>query len=408
MSTNSNQNWDDIGRNIQEIIDRAVNSQDFQKLNQTVSQVVDRANQASSRTNRPGPVEYTPKNPQRTQYTSPVRKPSRTNPSNSNLPAVYGYTGSKTTVGLLKTIGGGGITFISGLGMLGSLLAAAFFSDGGMFSTALYFAAATLGGSLLLRSGVTTLTRLGRFKSYIRIIGQKTYCDLEQLSRGIKKPVKFVKRDLNRLIHDGLFLEGHLDHESNCLITTNETYRYYQECRKTLENSKKEEIPVSPSNPPAPKANSEVQDVLDKGEAFLRQIHKSNLDIPGEEITKKISHMELLIARIFERVENHPEVVPDLKKLMDYYLPMTVKLLGAYAEMDRQPIQGENILSSKQEIEKTLDTLNLAFEKLLDSIFKETAIDVSSDISVLHTLLAQEGLTEDEFSKLKKENKYNP
>ena len=71
--------------------------------------------------------------------------------------------------------------------------------------------------------------------------------------------------------------------------------------------------------------------------------------------------------------------------------------------MDAQPIQGETIMSSKREIEATLDTLNLAFEKLLDSVFKDTALDVSSDISVLNTLLAQEGLTEDELTKIKKQ-----
>ena len=56
------------------------------------------------------------------------------------------------------------------------------------------------------------------------------------------------------------------------------------------------------------------------------------------------------------------------------------------------------------EIEKTIDTLNTAFEKLLDSIFEDTAMDVSSDISVLHTVLAQEGLTEDEFTKMRKKD----
>ena len=53
----------------------------------------------------------------------------------------------------------------------------------------------------------------------------------------------------------------------------------------------------------------------------------------------------------------------------------------------------------KKEIEKTLDTLNMAFEKLLDDLFQETAWDVSTDISVLHTMLAQEGLTEDGLKK---------
>ena len=88
-------------------------------------------------------------------------------------------------------------------------------------------------------------------------------------------------------------------------------------------------------------------------------------------------------------------------EMMDYYLPMTVKLLDAYEDMDGQPVQGENITASKKEIEETIDTLNIAFEKLLDSIFRDTAWDVSTDISVLHTVLAQEGLTEDDFEKMK-------
>ena len=142
---------------------------------------------------------------------------------------------------------------------------------------------------------------------------------------------------------------------------------------------------------------------MDRGNAFVAQIRKCNDDIPGEEISRKISHMEMIVRRIFERAEAAPEIVPDLKKMMDYYLPMTVKLLNAYAEMDAQPVQGETIQSSKREIEQTLDTLNRAYEKLMDDLFKDTAMDVSSDISVLNTLLAQEGLTEDDFTKMKKQ-----
>jgi hypothetical protein len=90
-------------------------------------------------------------------------------------------------------------------------------------------------------------------------------------------------------------------------------------------------------------------------------------------------------------------MIKDIRKLMEYYLPTTVKLLHAYEELDHQPIQGENILSSKREIEESLDTLNIAFEKLLDSLFQNQAWDVSTDISVLKTMVAQDGLTKEDF-----------
>ncbi|MCD7842383.1 MAG: 5-bromo-4-chloroindolyl phosphate hydrolysis domain protein, partial [Lachnospiraceae bacterium] len=39
------------------------------------------------------------------------------------------------------------------------------------------------------------------------------------------------------------------------------------------------------------------------------------------------------------------------------------------------------------------DTINTAFENLLDSLYEEQAWDISTDISVLNSMLAQEGLT---------------
>ena len=37
---NNNQDWEALGRNIQDIIDQAVNSQDYRKLNQTITHTV--------------------------------------------------------------------------------------------------------------------------------------------------------------------------------------------------------------------------------------------------------------------------------------------------------------------------------------------------------------------------------
>ena len=73
--------------------------------------------------------------------------------------------------------------------------------------------------------------------------------------------------------------------------------------------------------------------------------------------------------------------------------------MEAYRDLDAQPVEGENIKKTKQEIEDTLDTINEAFEKLLDSFFEDKAWDISSDINVMKTMLKQEGLTGRDFAK---------
>ena len=47
----------------------------------------------------------------------------------------------------------------------------------------------------------------------------------------------------------------------------------------------------------------------------------------------------------------------------------------------------------RREIREALGTINEAFDRLLDSLFQDMAWDISSDISVMKTMMAQDGLT---------------
>lgn len=375
MAANKSE-WESLGRDVQNIIDQAINTQDYQKLNQSIRKVVNRAVDLSGEVVRKA-VDGTAATVRRTEAVE-----------QKNLPVLYGSTKGKKAKGIAKIAGGS----VLSCGMFAIMLLQSLFGGVPVLSLAGF-----AGGVWLTCNGIQSVGRIDRFSTYRRALGQKTQISLEKLARAAGKNVKFVRREVQQMIREGLFVEGHLDNEQKMLITSDETYRNFEQSRLALEKRQKEEAAEKATS----QKNSQIQGVLDKGNAFIREIRRCNDAIPGEEISAKIDRMEQIVRRIFQRAETNPEIIPDLKKMMDYYLPMTVKLLNAYADMDAQPVQGETILSSKREIEGTLDTLNLAFEKLLDDLFADTALDVSSDISVLNTLLAQEGLTGDDFSQLK-------
>nr|WP_243169907.1 5-bromo-4-chloroindolyl phosphate hydrolysis family protein [Eubacterium callanderi] len=142
----------------------------------------------------------------------------------------------------------------------------------------------------------------------------------------------------------------------------------------------------------------ETRLLIEEGKESIEQIREANEAISGEVISQKLDRLEVILCKIFEYVENHTDELPETRKFMGYYLPTTLKLVNAYREMDAEPIQGENIRSAKHEIEETLDTINYAFENLLDSFYQDKAMDISTDITVLETMLAQEGLTEKDFN----------
>ena len=384
----ANNEWDNWGRSIQELIDKAVNSQDYQELSRNIGKTIDKAFSASSEAVRRA-ANSAPKNsPYHYNYTTPK---VTVEPKKETLPALYGNPNGETTKGILQTVFGG-ILAVAALGLVIPFGVLSIVGSAGFVVGFLAGGAALVGGTALLCSGIGTLAKVSRFKVYLKALGTKTSITLERLSRSVGKNERFVRKELQKMIRQGLFLEGHLDNEQKNLITSDETFQEFERSRLELEQRKRSQA-VQAAKSPDPK----IQEVLDKGNAYVKEIRRCNDEIPGEEISAKIDRMEAIVRKIFERAEAHPEVIPDMKKLMDYYLPMTVKLLNAYADMDRQPVQGETIRKSKQEIDATLDTLNAAFEKLLDELFQDAAIDVSSDISVLNTLLAQEGLTGSDF-----------
>jgi 5-bromo-4-chloroindolyl phosphate hydrolysis protein len=154
------------------------------------------------------------------------------------------------------------------------------------------------------------------------------------------------------------------------------------------------ELVISPqARPQAEKAPEQEESQY---QAILREIRRLNDDIADEDVSERIYRIEDITAKIFATVEEKPEKLPEIKSFMSYYLPTTLKLLDSYATMERQGIDGENIAETKKRIEHILDTLVKGFEQQLDQLFKSDMLDITSDIDVLESMMAKDGLTEEQ------------
>lgn len=264
--------------------------------------------------------------------------------------------------------------------------------------------------SILTALSVTDIIRgshkiglVNRFYHYARLIGARGYIAIEELAMQTGQRKDEVLRDLRRMMKKHMFPQGRLDQKQTTFMLTQDIYQQYlqveeeQQARAQQAAKQAQEEQAAQEN--AHRYDEQTRKILKDGNAYIRMVHECNEKIRGEEMSYKLSRLESIMRRIFEQVEKSPESADDLHKFMDYYLPTTTKLLNAYIDLDRQEIAGENISTTKKEIEETLDTINSAFEKLLDSLFEDTAWDISSDISVMKTMMAQEGLTgEKDFS----------
>lgn len=250
----------------------------------------------------------------------------------------------------------------------------------------------------MIRFGIFQRRRIRRAERYIQLCGDQGFAEIGSLANAAGKSKSYVQKDLQKMLALGMFPEGHLDQSKTCFMLSDAIYRQYleaednrrlreQESRKALEQQEPEEAP-----PLSPEKDRELNAMISEGMEFIRKLRDLNDQIPGEVISAKLFCLENLLKDIFDGVRTHPDQMHQMHKLMNYYLPTTLKLVESYEEFDRVSSPGEEIIKAKAEIENTLDTINQAFRELLNKLFRPAVFDATTDAQVLKTMLAREGL----------------
>ena len=149
-----------------------------------------------------------------------------------------------------------------------------------------------------------------------------------------------------------------------------------------------------PQKPQKPKStgNADIDALIKERDRALSEMRRLNDSIEDQKISDQIDHLESVTTKIIDQVIAEPKKLPQIRRFMDYYLPTTLKILNAYDRMDSVGVSGQNIDATKEKVERMMDTITVAFDKQLDALFGEEALDISTDITVMENLLAREGL----------------
>ena len=153
---------------------------------------------------------------------------------------------------------------------------------------------------------------------------------------------------------------------------------------------KKEEKPKEEEST----GNAELDKTLKDGRLAIAEMKRLDDNIADPGISADIVRLEQVSQKIFDEVKRDPKKLPQIRRFMDYYLPTTLKLLNSYDRMSAAGVSGENIDSTLAKVEGMMRTVVAAFEKQLDSLYGSEALDISTDITVLETMMAREGLTD--------------
>lgn len=227
-------------------------------------------------------------------------------------------------------------------------------------------------GLILLYHGLTKKRQAKRFHQYLSLIGKHTSVTVASLAQAAGQPVRRVVEDLQDMLDTGIIPQGYLDVGAGKLFLTDEGIQE--------EPEKKEKAPAG----------------MERENATLLEIRQVNDSISDPVMSRKIDRIGEITGKIFAYLREKPDQESQLRSFLSYYLPTTLKILRAYAQMESQGIEGENISAAKARIEGMMDKVVDGFEKQLDRLFQSDALDITSDVAVLEQMLKKDGLGKNE------------
>lgn len=110
-----------------------------------------------------------------------------------------------------------------------------------------------------------------------------------------------------------------------------------------------------------------------------------------------IEKIAALTGKIIRKYEEEPDRIKDSAKFREYYLPKTVSAVEYYGKLSDLEELTDTEAELKEQIEETMKTIEDAFSNILHKLSVDGIYDLSTDVTVLESVLERDGLIRSPF-----------
>lgn len=291
-------------------------------------------------------------------------------------PSIKGAKALKVIGIVLAALGGLSVFYTAGVWLDYAIS----YSEWWYFLRQMFYPVGLLAGGVAMLLGSRGMKkRMRRFGKYLACAGERQAIPLSHLAKAADVRESRAEQDIEQMIEKGMWgPDAYFDGGSDMLFRSQAAASAYFAEKRTGERQTASAAAAAAA--PQPEGYA----------ATLLAIRRANDRIDDEVLSAKIDRLEAVTGQIFRVIEEKPAKKAAAGTFLNYYLPTTQKLLDNYADFEEAGISGENLDQAKARIEETMDNIIAGFEHQLDELYRDTAMDIDSDIRVMETMLRRD------------------
>ncbi|MBR4672350.1 MAG: 5-bromo-4-chloroindolyl phosphate hydrolysis family protein [Bacilli bacterium] len=128
-----------------------------------------------------------------------------------------------------------------------------------------------------------------------------------------------------------------------------------------------------------------------------KHISEMENEIDSLEVSRHLKKINKTTSKILNTIEKNKLNNKTSNKFLDYYLPVCVKIIDRYDEIENQELTSKDSKKYMDSSIKMIKETSLAFDKILDSLYQNDIYNNEAEMKVYNQMLKSDGYNSSEL-----------
>jgi len=141
--------------------------------------------------------------------------------------------------------------------------------------------------------------------------------------------------------------------------------------------------------------NENMYEILKEAKNQIIELETMPSLLEDTNLCKNVKEIASISKKIVTTLEKKPEKLKQVNNFLNYYLPVTIKILKRYDEIENQNLKTESSDKFMKSVEEMIVKIRIAFQEQLSNMYQADMIDTDAEIKVFETMLRTDGFSDE-------------
>lgn len=142
----------------------------------------------------------------------------------------------------------------------------------------------------------------------------------------------------------------------------------------------------------------EYLELLQSSEKNVAKLKQMKDKIQNADIRMKVLNINKTTDKIIKVLHKKPDKISSASKFLNYYLPVTIKILERYDEIEDQNLSSSSSREFENKVKQMISNIEIAFDNQLNNLYNAEFIDTNAEIKVFESMLKSDGLLDENIN----------